>query len=177
MDYEREAGRIKGHRTTRLMAVNFAKKMVPVLEQARKEVPGRNGEPASMKGLADWLNRQKIPTRRGKTWRSETVSRLLDSPIAWTEEIEKEYVILAGARAQILKNKNSERREEKISELADIEQQRESSIVEMQKLSAALRDRPYVENTIPPPLSSSLVQRRVKRPPIGKQLSLFPELP
>ena len=177
MDYEREKGRIKGHRTTRKKAIEFAKLMVPHLAKAREEVSDRGGEGHSNQALANWLNARNHKTIYNAIWRSESISRLFDSHIGWLEEIEKEYATALEMRRSILANERYERREERLAELADIEAVRERDIIEIRKLSAALTGKKYVETAVPAPISPHLVRKREARPKRASQPSLFKNLP
>lgn len=188
MDYEREKGRIRGHTTTRLAMVDFAKKMIPIFNEARLELPSRNGNGPSLKAYADWLNDRKYLTREGENarrrgrnqpdgqWHPETVSRLFDVHISGIEEIEKEYEIAAGMRSYILGHPNCERRDERLAELAGIEEKREASIIEMRKLAAALRGQPYEAIMIPPPVAPGSKRPKSSRLRREKQLELFPDM-
>jgi hypothetical protein len=177
MDYEREKGRINGHRTARRKAIEFAKIMVPILAIAREEVSDRDGEGHSKLGLAKWLNANNYKTINKKTWRSESVFRLLDSHIGWLEEIDREYENFFQLRKTALEDQNLERQTERLAELGDIEALRESQIIEVQKLKAALRGHKYVEETVHPPLPPMLVRKREARSRRERQLKLFTDLP
>lgn len=188
MDYERERGRIRGHTTTREKMIDFAKQMIPIFRKARLELPNRDGTGPSLKAYADWLNERKYLTREGESarrrgsdkpsgrWHPETVSRQLDVHLSGIDEIEKEYEIAAAMRSYILKHPNYERRDERLAELANIEEIRETSIIEMHKLAADLRGQPYVATPIPPPAAPGSKRLTSSRPRREKQLKLFPDM-
>jgi hypothetical protein len=160
MDYEREKGRIRGHKTSRLKAVEFAKTMIPILAKARIEMPNPSGEGPPKLALAKWLNENNYKTARGKTWRSETVFRLLDTHIGMISSIENEYEIGREALMFAVMHKRYELRDLVISELSEIEKMRESQIIEMWKIQAALNGFKYTDREVPPPINRVFLKRR-----------------
>jgi hypothetical protein len=160
VDYEREKGRIAGHRTKRLRAVEFARSMISILAHARKKVPDRNGQGASNLALANWLNANNYKTIKGKVWRSETVSRLFDCHIGWITEIEAEYRLSSAVRAAVLRQRDVNTREQRLQFIGDIEAIREMNFKEARKLAADLSGKPYREEPVPPAIGAVFPQSR-----------------
>jgi hypothetical protein len=91
MQEERERGRIIGLRQRRLATAEWAASFVPLLAEARRELPiyADTGEP-SQDAYARWLTENGILTRRQKKiWRSESVRRLFDIHIGLIDEAER----------------------------------------------------------------------------------------
>jgi len=159
MDYEREKGRILGHRRKRLEAIDFARKMLPVLSKAREEIPWKNGEPPCNNQIMHWLNGDalltegpRFPTQNGGKWHPQTVTRLMDCHFGGIAEVENEYDIAFDVISYLRSNPVYRGRTEILEELGDIEEKRASQIKELMRLAADLRGQPYVEQPIPPPL-------------------------
>jgi hypothetical protein len=159
MDYEREKGRILGHRRKRLEAIEFARKMVPILAKARREIPWEKGKAPSNNKIMHWLNGEalltdgpRFPTQYGGKWHPQTLTRLLDCHFGGITEVENEYDIAFEVVSYLRSTPVYRGRKEILEELGDIEATRAAGIKELVRLAADLRGEAYVEEPIPPPL-------------------------
>lgn len=90
MDEDREKGRIASLKVRRIAMTEHARAMVEPMRQARRELTGGLKRTVSLREYADWLNRNDYKTSRGKVWRAQTVSRLLDIDNAIREQANSE---------------------------------------------------------------------------------------
>lgn len=176
MDEEREKGRIAGLRTRRLATAAWASTLIPVLDQARKELPDQDGGGPALLAYARWLNQRDYKTRRRKTWRAETVSRLFEIHISLIEEAEKEFKLASAVIDSKLQYAKPQDREALVAERTNIENERVYSIIEARKLVADLKGQSYVDEPVPPPISPRLrkaAPKRAHRIPAESQLKLI----
>lgn len=80
MDEDRDNGRISSTTIRRMAAYKHAKRMIPIIGQARRE------RASTYQELADWLNAKEHWTRRGKPWSKKTVWDLLHIDISQIAE-------------------------------------------------------------------------------------------
>lgn len=180
MQEERERGRIIGLRKRRLETAAWAATFIPLLAEARLELPeyaGR-GEP-SRQAYADWLNRpiRKVPSRRGGKWSSETMGRLFDIHVGLIDEAEQEFDIAIAIIRFKWKYADPDTRMTLTDEEVAVRNDRARNINDAYRLSAELRGQTYVDQDIPPRLQivSSVRKKRSKSKdkPVEVQLSLF----
>ncbi|MBB5712978.1 hypothetical protein [Sphingomonas xinjiangensis] len=180
MQEERERGRIIGLRKRRLETAAWAATFIPLLAEARLELPeyaGR-GEP-SRQAYSNWLNHpsREIPSRNKGSWKSETIGRLFDIHIGLIDEAEQEFDIAIAIIRFKWKHADAEARKALADEEARVRDDRAKDINDAYRLSAHLRGRTYVDQDIPPRLQivSSVRKKRSKpkQEPVEVQLSLF----
>jgi hypothetical protein len=180
MQEERERGRIIGLRKRRLETAAWAATFIPLLAEARLELPeyaGR-GEP-SRQAYANWLNdpSRKIPSRYKGKWQSESIGRLFDIHIGLIDEAEQEFDIAIAIIRFKWKHADAEARKALADEEAEVRDDRATNINDAYRLSAHLRGRTYVNQDIPPRLQIvSSVRKKRSKPkdePVEVQLSLF----
>ena len=179
MDYERDKGRAIGHRTTRLAAIEFAQKMVPILAQARLEVPNRDADGPSNLAIIQWLNNNGYIAPRGGAWWPATISRLFDCHVGWIDEIEKEYARLCDIRRAVLQDRGADQKARRLADLGDLEHNRENEILAAHRLAAALKGVPCSIRVAPPPPTQSSTKVEQPRPRHlrkGQQLDLFKDM-
>lgn len=165
MDSEIERGRIAGLRVRRLETAEWAKSLIPILAEARAELPeyAGTGEP-SRQAYADWLNFRNIPSRNGKgKWSSEKVRRLFDIHIGLMDEAENEFEIEIG----IIKYKRRAAGKRGLTLLIEEEkaarENRARSINDAHRLSAELRGQTYIDQTVPDSLGQVKRVRQVQK--------------
>lgn len=180
MQEERERGRIIGLRKRRLETAGWAATFIPLLAEARCELPeyaGR-GEP-SRQAYANWLNHpsRKVPQRRKGDWTSESVRRLFDIHIGLIDEAEQEFDIAIAIIRFKWKHADPDIRTALADEEVTVRRDRAQNINDAYRLSADLRGRTYFDQDIPPRIqvvSSSARKKRSKASePTEVQLSLF----
>ncbi len=180
MQEERERGRIIGLRKRRLETAAWAATFIPLLAEARLELPeyaGR-GEP-SRQAYANWLNHpsRKIPSRNKGQWSSVTVRRLFDIHIGLIDEAEQEFDIAIAIIRFKWKHGDAEARKALADEEAEVRDDRAKDINDAYRLSAHLRGRTYVDQDISPRLQIvSSVRKKRSKPkdePVEVQLSLL----
>lgn len=180
MQEERERGRIIGLRKRRLETAAWAATFIPLLAEARLELPeyaGR-GEP-SRQAYANWLNDpgRRIPSRNKGEWTSETVRRLFDIHIGLIDEAEQEFDIAIAIIRFKWKHADAEARKALADEETGVRADRARDINDAHRLSAHLRGRTYTDQDIPTRLQivSSVRKKRSqpKEQPVEVQLSLF----
>lgn len=179
MQEERERGRIIGLRIRRLETAAWAATFIPLLAEARLELPeyaGR-GEP-SRQAYANWLNHpsRKVPSRQGGKWSSETMGRLFDIHIGLIDEAEQEFDIAIAVIRFKWKHADPDARTALGDEEFAVRQDRAQNINDAYRLSAELRGRTYVDQKIPSRLqvvSSTRKKRSKANEPTEVQLSLF----
>jgi hypothetical protein len=152
MQEERERGRIIGLRKRRLETAAWAATFIPLLVEARLELPeyaGR-GEP-SRQSYADWLNHpsRKVPQRRKGEWSSETVGRLFDVHIGLIDEAEQEFDIAIGIIRFKWQYADADARKALAGEEVAVREYRAQQINDAHRLTAGLRGLSYTDQTIP----------------------------
>lgn len=179
MQEERERGRIIGLGKRRLETAAWAATFIPLLAEARLELPeyaGR-GEP-SRQAYANWLNHpsREIPSRKKGKWSSETMGRLFDIHIGLIDEAEQEFDIAIAIIRFKWKHADPDIRAALADEEVAARQERAQNINDAYRLSAELRGRTYVDQDIPPRIqvvSSARKKRSKANEPTETQLSLF----
>lgn len=151
MQEERERGRIIGLRQRRLATAEWAASFVPLLAEARRELPiyADTGEP-SQDAYARWLTKSGVLTRRRKKiWRSETVRRLFDVHIGLIDEAEREFEIAMRIVRFKMRYADPAARKAVATEEETATNERASAIRDALRLAADLRGRPYDDQPIP----------------------------
>jgi hypothetical protein len=180
MQEERERGRIIGLRKRRIETAAWAATFIPLLAEARLELPeyaGR-GEP-SRQAYANWLNHpsRSIPSRNKGSWKSESVGRLFDIHIGLIDEAEQEFDIAIAIIQFKWKHADAETRKALANEEARVREDRARDINDAYRLSAHLRGRIYADQDIPARLQIvSSVRKKRSQPkdqPVEVQLSLL----
>ncbi|MCC2981717.1 hypothetical protein [Sphingomonas sp. IC4-52] len=161
MQEERERGRIIGLRHRRLATAEWAASFVPLLAEARRELPiyADTGEP-SHDAYARWLTTNGVLTRRKKkTWHSETVRRLFDVHIGLIDEAEREFEIAMAIVRFKMRYADPAARKALATEEETATNERASAIRDALRLSADLRGHTYEDRPVPDRLDpKSIVQ-------------------
>ncbi len=151
MQEERERGRIIGLKQRRLATAEWAASFVPLLAEARRELPiyADTGEP-SQDAYARWLTENGILTRRQKKiWRSESVRRLFDIHIGLIDEAEREFEIAMAIVRFKMRYADPAARKALATEEEEATNERASAIRDALRLSADLRGHTYEDRPVP----------------------------
>lgn len=172
MQEERERGRIIGLRQRRLATAEWAASFVPLLAQARRELPiyADTGEP-SQDAYARWLTQNGVLTRRQKqTWHSESVRRLFDVHIGLIDEAEREFEIAMRIVRFKMRYADPDARKALATEEETATNERASAIRDALRLSADLRGHTYEDRPVPDrlELKSTIQTGRLQRRSSGR---------
>lgn len=163
MQEERERGRIAGLRVRRRETANWASSFIPLLAEARGELPiyADTGEP-SRQAYANWLNDEdrRVPTRRGGAWTSETVRRLFDIHIGLIDDAEQEFDIAIAIIRFKWRYADAVGQEALAVEEASVRHDRARAINDAYRLSAQLRGHVYLDQEIPERLRATSPRAR-----------------
>ncbi|MCC4234855.1 hypothetical protein LL253_19470 [Sphingobium soli] len=165
MQEERERGRIIGLRQRRLATAEWAASFVPLLAEARRELPiyADTGEP-SQDAYARWLTENGILTRRQKKiWRSESVRRLFDIHIGLIDEAEREFEIAMAIVRFKMGYADPAARKALATEEETATNERASAIRDALRLAADLRGQTYEDRPVPERLQLKSVVRTGRR--------------
>lgn len=119
-----------------------ARAMVKPLQQARRELTGGLKRAVSLREYADWLNRNDHKTSRGKVWRAQTVSRLLDIDNAIREQANSErdrsLAVISFKRRLLTPGDRKKQQSEYEAAVRAIEAAHGAMLIEATSLKAAL---------------------------------------
>lgn len=131
MDEDRERGRIAANATKRRQAVEYARKVAPIVRQAVGANRRLDGT-INLNGMARWLNDHGTTSQRGGAFVAETVSRLLYK----TEESVRHFATYEREKSvAILEYKGRA----KASDIAALDAARDQAIAEGVALGRLLR--------------------------------------
>jgi hypothetical protein len=136
MDEDREKGRIVGTATKRKASVAYAQQVLPHV-RAAVLAARRSDRGESLRAIADLLNQREIKSQKGKTFRAQTVSRLLyQTEDHIRDAADFEYQVAAGMlryKAKALKQRLD------ATEIAELKAERDRIIAEGVELCRQMR--------------------------------------